>query len=306
MKISYEMHTALQYRCRNAEARVKEFENGDAYRKMAAGKAAMRRYYEHKIRKLEKEIDRLERQTVTNREKWFEVFQDVQDECAKRVAVVLKEMEKLQQGLCCERQKSEELKKKLKEKTREVVEERAKTNEEKEKIQNLTAQMNQNSGNSSIPSSQDRFRDKVPNNREPSGRKEGGQPGHEGHKRKPHAATETPIYIPAPPEIADNPDFYKQSGPNAVVRKQVVGIRISMFVKEYFADVYRNRITGAKYHAPFPAGVQLDVNYDESVKAFVFLMKNHLNVAEEKIREFLLEMTDGEISISRGMINGIS
>ena len=48
------------------------------------------------------------------------------------------------------------------------------------------------------------------------------------------------------------------------------------------------------------------MNYDDSIKALVFLLKNHLNVSEEKIGEFILEITDGEVSVSRGMINGIN
>ena len=57
---------------------------------------------------------------------------------------------------------------------------------------------------------------------------------------------------------------------------------------------------------PSPPGAQLEVNYDDSIKALVFLLKNHLNVSEEKIGEFILEITDGEVSVSRGMINGIN
>lgn len=48
------------------------------------------------------------------------------------------------------------------------------------------------------------------------------------------------------------------------------------------------------------------MNYDDSVKALIFLMKDHLNVPENKIREFLLEMTGGEVEVSCGMINGIN
>ena len=306
MKISYEMYTALQYRCRHAEMRVKEFEGGQAYRKAEMSKARLRSYYDRKVRKLSEEVIRLERQVIQNREMWFKVFQDVQDECGKRMASISKEIEKLMAELAAERQKNAELEKKLQKKTREVTEERARTNEEKEKNQKLTAQVNQNFENSSIPSSQDRFRGTVTNNREKTGKPEGGQPGHEGHKRKPHVATEAPIYIPAPPEIADNPEYYRQSGPNAVIRKQVVGIRIQLCVQEYYTDVYRNRNTGARYHAPFPPGVRLEVNYDESIKTLIFMLKNNLNVSEEKIQEFLRMITNNELSVSRGMINGIN
>lgn len=79
-----------------------------------------------------------------------------------------------------------------------------------------------------------------------------------------------------------------------------------MTVDDYWAYVYRNRATGARYHAPFPDNIQLEVNYDESVKALIFLMKNHCNVSENKIQEFCREMTQGAINPSRGMINTIN
>lgn len=79
-----------------------------------------------------------------------------------------------------------------------------------------------------------------------------------------------------------------------------------MTVKDYWSYTYRNRRTGAKYHPPFPDNVRLEVNYDSSVKALVFLMKNHLNVPENKIREFFSEMTEGGICLSRGLINGMN
>ena len=46
-------------------------------------------------------------------------------------------------------------------------------------IARLKAQIDKNSGNSSKPPSQDGFK-KIPNSREKSGRKSGGQPGHRG------------------------------------------------------------------------------------------------------------------------------
>ena len=188
----------------------------------------------------------------------------------------------------------------------EITETRAKVLDEKEKNQKLQAQLNQNFENSSTPSSQDRFRDKIPNNRVSSGRNEGGQKGHEGHKRKPLPVTEPPIFIDAPEEIKNNPDYYRQSGPNAEVHKQVVGVRLEVFVQDYYAYVYRNKVTGAKYHAPFPEGVQLEVNYDETIKGLIFLMRNYLNVSIDKTADFLREMTDGKLNISHGKICGIN
>ena len=187
-----------------------------------------------------------------------------------------------------------------------MVAERAKLNDEKEKNQKLQAQVDQNFQNSSTPSSQDAYRDKVPNNRPKTDRNEGGQPGHKGHGRRTLPVTEEPVFIDAPDEIKNNPDFYEVSGPNATVHKQVIGICFKVKVTDYWAKVYRNRKTGAKYHAPFPEGVQLEVNYDESVKALIFLLRNHLNVSIDKTREFLEEMTGGLLCVSHGKVSGIN
>ena len=64
--------------------------------------------------------------------------------------------------------------------------------------------------------------------------------------------------------------------------------------------------TGQRVHADFPDGVVNDINYGGSVKAIAFLLNNRCGVAIDKVREFLSDMTDGELQISKGMINGLS
>ena len=114
MKISYEIHTALQYRCQHAEKRVEELESGEAFQKAEKAKAILRKYYDRKVRKLSSTVSRLERQLVQNREMWFEVFLDVQDEYEKRLDSLRKEIGRLERELAAERSKGEELRKKLK------------------------------------------------------------------------------------------------------------------------------------------------------------------------------------------------
>ena len=291
--------TSLQYELKHARDRVKSFENGDEYRKLETSVFRIRKYYERKIAQKDREIENLKRYCEKMMHMWFDVFEDVQEECIRKVAEANKAADEMSQKL----RKKEEKQSKLME---EITETRAKVLDEKEKNQKLQAQLNQNFENSSTPSSQDRFRDKIPNNRVSSGRNEGGQKGHEGHKRKPLPVTEPPIFIDAPEEIKNNPDYYRQSGPNAEVHKQVVGVRLEVFVQDYYAYVYRNKVTGAKYHAPFPEGVQLEVNYDETIKGLIFLMRNYLNVSIDKTADFLREMTDGKLNICHGKICGIN
>lgn len=76
-------------------------------------------------------------------------------------------------------------------------------------------------------------------------------------------------------------------------------------VTEYHADVYYNSKTGERIHAPFPDGIVNDVNYDGSIKAFLFLLNTECCVSIDKCRKFLSDLTNGELKISRGMINGL-
>lgn len=287
---------SLQYRNKALERENQNFRNGSIYVKLIRGRKRMQQYYEKQLKRYEKKLAALEKELRESLNMWFQVFQDVQDDCAEKLAAkdaLLGEMI----------QKLQKLKEKLRKKSNELVDARARIQEEKDQIQKLTAQVNQTFENSSRPSSQVPFRDKVPNNREATGKKPGGQPGHEGHRRMPHKVNGNSVFLPAPPEITENPDYYRVEGNHGEVHKQVVRITLAVTVDDYYAYVYRNRKTGARYHVPFPSNVQLEVNYGESVKAFIFLMKNHLNVSEAKISEFLREMTGGEIKVSRGMVS---
>ena len=174
--------------------------------------------------------------------------------------------------------------------------------EEKGRNKKLMAQINRDFENSSLPSSMKPNYKKITNNREKTGRKPGGQPGHEGHRRKKQTPTRV-IAIPPPEEYTNDPD-YRLTG--RMVTKQVIGLSVTLTVDEYVTEEFRKASTGQRVHAPFPPGVVNDVNYDGSVKAFVFLLNNHCFVSIDKTRDFLTDLTDGALTISKGMINGLS
>ncbi len=109
--------------------------------------------------------------------------------------------------------------------------------------------------------------------------------------------------LPAPQKVLDDSDFKKTS---KTIVKQLVGIRMMLDVTEYRADVYYNAKTGERIHATFPDGVVDDVNYDGSIKAFLFLLNNECCTSIDKSRKFLSDLTGGQLNISKGMINKLS
>ena len=143
---------------------------------------------------------------------------------------------------------------------------------------------------------------KIPNGREKTGKKPGAQPGYMGHGRKKQVPTAT-ILVPAPQEVIEDPEFRKTK---KTIVKQLVKIRMDLDVTEYRADVYYNSKTGERIHAPVPEGVTDDVNYDGSIKAFLFLLNNDCCVSIDKSRRFLSDLTEGKLNISKAMINKLS
>lgn len=163
----------------------------------------------------------------------------------------------------------------------------------------LEKKLNTNFENSSLPSSALPFRKKIPNNRKPSGKKPGAQKGHKAHTAAKLPATKEPVIIPVPDAFTSDPNLYPTG---KKITKQLIDISISVNVTDYITDEYRNRKTGARCHAPFPAGIVNDVNYGSSVKALAFLLNNYYNVSIAKTKQCISDITKGVVNISTGMI----
>ena len=222
-------------------------------------------------------------------------------EQAKRKAEQeLKKMEK--RALDAEKQRDDALDK-AKEIRLQYYETAAELEEERGKNLKLRAQINRDYENSSIPSSKSIKRKKIANSREKTGRKPGGQPGHPGHRRKKQEPTQPVILLPAPEKVLEDSDF-KKAGRTII--KQMAGFQVYLNVREYHADVYYNTKTGERVHAAFPDGVVDEVNYDGSIRAFLFLLNNDCCVSIDKSRRFLSDLTGGKLNISKGMISKLS
>jgi len=298
----YEFTTNLQYKVKALAARVASFESGEKYVNMETEFKRQLAAKDRDIRKIKLELADANKRMVTVRKNLQQVVEDMEEEHSK----ALKEKERAIKAMEARALRAERRVDELKDENlilkRECYAIETELEEERGKNQKLTAQINRNYENSSIPSSQKPNRKKISNNREKTGKKPGGQPGHKGHGRKKQAPTRV-IEIPAPEEYLNNPDYELT---DIDKRRQEVGVNVVLNVREYYTLVFRNKKTGQLVHADFPDGVENDVNYDSTVKAFAFLLNNHCNVSIDKVREFMSNLTGGALEISKGMINGLS
>lgn len=303
MSISPSFDTgALRIRLKAAEDKVKAFESGEKYVQMQEQFKAASRRQNARIRKLEGELGKAHAQTVNVRKIWSEIFDDVYREADAEKSALRKENARLlQRVLEVERQRDDALDR-LRDKNHELYEVKSALYEAEQKIAGLTARINKDHTNSSKPSSQSPDHKAIPNGREKSGKKPGGQKGHIHHERKRLEPTEV-ISIPAPSIYKDDPNF-KETG--NTVRKQLVKLHVGVEVVEYTTPEFRNQATGQRVHAAFPEGLKDEVTYDGTVKAFAYLLNNECCVSIGKTQNFIKEVTGGSLDLSTGLICSLS
>ena len=247
-----------------------------------------------KIKKQKKRIDELEKELSTAAWKLEKQKKEQEKQHIKELKQYREEQEKIIADLTAKYQAE------LSEKDAviEFLKKNGSTKEEKKttpEVKNTRI----NSGNSSVPPSQDPNHPPIVNNRIPSGRKPGAQKGHEYHPRKQYQ-TEQVVKLPDPQEVIDHPEQYYV---HEEFTKQVISIRLTVGVITYVGKIYRNRETRAVVKSPLPEGVgHLEVNYDETVDSIAAFLHSVCHVPYNKIHEFLYEATDGMLNISTGKL----
>lgn len=303
MRISFERVTTLQYELKAAQRQLASFKSGQKFVTMKKEHEQECRRLERQIKSLQEELHRLRLEQLYARQQWFESTDDMQAGYERQIRTFQAENARLYERSIKAEAQRDAAYDKITEMRRETYQLAAELEEEKGKNQKLIAQISKDFENSSLPSSARSIRKKkIPNNREATGRKPGGQPGHPGHGRKKQTPTRIVLLQPSQ-EILDDPDFRKT---NKTLTKQLVNVEVCLNVIEYQADTYRNSRTGELYHAQFPDGVVDEVNYGSSVKAFLFLLNNDCCVSIDKCRDFLKNLTGGNLDISKGMISKLS
>ena len=298
MSISFEL-SDLRIKVRSLEKEVESFRNGGKNREMEERHRRELHQKDNELSKMRQELAKARRCEEKVQRLWESSNEKYEKETEKRIEKIRHEQKTLEKRLTKSEEKQIELRKEIavwKEKFHTLENE---LSEKDEIIKKLQAQINRDFTNSSIPSScQGADRKEVPNTREKTGRKPGAQPGHPHHARKKVSPTK---YITIPPtnEMTSNPDIYPTKD---TIRKQLIKIFVKTEAIEFNTIVFRNRLTGARIHAPFPEGCVDEVNYDGTVRALAFMLNSYCNVSIGKTAEFLSNISNGAISLSTGMI----
>jgi transposase len=172
-------------------------------------------------------------------------------------------------------------------------------------VQMLQAEVNRlktpkNSGNSSLPPSQDLFRLKNQSLREKSGKKPGGQPGHKG---------ETLLMSPDPDKVIEHiPDEICSRCGNAhpEVSYEMIGKRQVIDIPMIKASIIEHQIfqlacsCGHVTSGDYPSGVSAPVQYGNNLVSLTAYLSSRQYVPYSRLTELIKSITN--ISMSEGTI----
>ena len=151
-------------------------------------------------------------------------------------------------------------------------------------ILRLKSRIDKDSSNSSKPPSSDGFR-KIPNNRETSERKTGGQPGHKGHR----------LTVPK-----DLDALVKAGKAEHIVIDETDGSA------KYTADWEVDLKIIPVYTEIRREGARGQVRYGKGIQALSVYLQNVGMLSLERLSEFFKVVTDGQISLSEGTLVSFS
>jgi transposase len=168
-----------------------------------------------------------------------------------------------------------------------------------QQIAELTALLNQNSRNSHWPSSRDKSRKKkrTQSLREKSGKKLGGQKGHQGHTlemvEKPDEVT---IHRPTACQHCQQP-FPDEQRAVAVAKRQVYDLPpLQIIVTEHQVETVCCPHCHQLSQGMFPQGVVAPVQYGAGIQQLAVYLKTEQYIPYDRSRQFFADLFDLELS----------
>lgn len=267
------------------EKLLKYYESGDAFEKL-------NKKYEKEVNSLKYKLEVSKKQLAKQKEKSLKDKEEI-ERLKDSVVDKEKEFNKLY----------EEYQKKISEYEKLIKDMEIKINDLEGTNKKLTAQINRDFTNSSIPTSECRNRKNICNSRESSNRKPGGQKGHKAHLRKRYEPNVI-IDLEVPEEVKNNPSLYKDT--QTVKSRDLVDMKVIIEAIRYNSKVYENIVDHSEVFTPFPEGVDNETNYGKGVKAFCLLLNSYGNMSIRKTSEVLNYFSDENISLSIGAISSLT
>jgi len=166
-----------------------------------------------------------------------------------------------------------------------------------QRVAQLEARLNQTSRNSSKPPSSDPPEAKPRPAKAPTGRKTGGQPGHEGHSRRLKPESEVDQIVDVRPERCGQCGTLLLGEDAEPERHQVTEApRVAPRVTEYRRHCLWCVACGAETQAPWPATMPTG-SFGPRVQAIVGYLTGRIGASQREVQDILATLYQTEVSV---------
>lgn len=300
--------TTLQYKVKALEKELDEFRSGERYLKLQGDYRRVIAGYIREIEQLRKELADARAQTISTRDRWFEVCCDDWDKFQDALNKLEKDFRKKEERLYAMLKKADERNAEMKREYEEKLAEKdAVIKALTEKLAHSEALLGRDSTNTGLSTGQTPpgKTKHIPNSRRGSGKKKGGQEGHERHvMERPSGAMLA--------ASADHPVSEGEACPTCGSKDLVytgewgeknevdVEIKVKHVRHKYF--FYKCNGCGEIVRTGIAPGHRAEWQYGPSVQALALSLMTTANTAINKIPMILSGITRGTVHPSEGYI----
>lgn len=304
----FEENMALQCRLKSLKQKLDEYESGKRYLKIQEDYGRMLKGYVRENKRLKNELASAHAETVSVRRIWTDECETIWKEHQSEIAQKNRKIRHLEEKIWDVQYQAEEKITSLTLVYEDKLQEKDCVIEElKKRLAHVEALLDRDSTNTNLPTSQTPI-DKVkhiPNSRRSTGKKKGGQPGHEKHM----------LENPASEEVTDKEDHYLREnevcptcGSSEFIYtgkcedKYEIDVEIHVKKTHHKIWLYECRKCGEIVKSGKAPELWAECQYGPKVQAIALSLMNTTNAAINKVPMLLSGLTNGEIRPSEGYI----
>ena len=174
----------------------------------------------------------------------------------------------------------------------------------KKQIAKMQSIMDNDSSNSGIPTSKTAIGKKkyIPNIREKSGKKIGGQQGHIKHKLEPFADEEITEIVEISPIECDKCHSKQIEKLETSVDKQELDYDVKIIKRKNKFVNYHCKDCGNKFHATIPNDLKEEIQYGKTVQSLAICLTNEIYTPFNKTVKLINGITNGQINMSESYV----
>ena len=296
--------------CENIDLRreLESFRNGEKYRKLRHDYDMVLHGKDRRINDLEKELADMDLHHKKQREQWFQDNERWLNEYHTEIDRYKSENERLKDLRVKENIEWNERVTELAQQHAEELRDRDRMIRELEvELEHERALQNHDGNNTGLPTSQTPIgkKKRIPNTRVKTGRKKGGQYGHEKHVLEPpteEELTDTIEHKPEEDDVCPSCELrsYKYTG-NFEDKYEIGYEVVTKKIRHRYYEC-QCRSCGSLFHTEHDPNLRGDCQYDANVQATILSLINTTNAAINKIPLFIRAFTGDEVKPCEGYV----